>query len=556
MQKDFFDVKTLPSLDTFLADAPQGADDGKRLRILIATEEILGPVRNGGIASTYYHLARGLAARGHEVHVLFLKGTKVENETPEHWVEYYASFGITLHYLDFDERPLWAAAPFWQVRYLSFYDWLKSADPFDVVHTSEWRGGAIYVLMAKRLGHAFENTTFIVKTSSPYIWNRHYQMEPFQKMDLLAASFAEQKCVELADMVVGGSAHLISFMDHIGYRVRFEDSYVQPNILDFSDIKVEENRGEVAYDDVIKTRELTFFGRLEGRKGLELFCSALDILIHRGIVPEKVNFLGKAGGGLANRDGQKVLDYIEEEAANWPFPIEIITDRNQPEALSFLCSREMVAVMPSLIENSTMAVYETLENRIPFVATAVGGTPELIDPAYHDRVLIQPTSQSLAARLEAILDGGQVVARPSYSNDENLRVWYDFHNFVAHRIAEVGPRETAKALRHSNPAPVAVEKLAVVALMRGTIPSMPSSTVFLPRGRTRRYFATRPPTARRRPPPPPKGSPLPASKPPPLRRSAGPPARPSMPPLRRPTPTPSSLPTARPFPLWRASARH
>ena len=64
------------------------------------TEEIIGPVRNGGIASTYYHLAKGLAAQGHEVHVLFLKGPVVQDETPEFWVKRYAEFGVTLHYLD------------------------------------------------------------------------------------------------------------------------------------------------------------------------------------------------------------------------------------------------------------------------------------------------------------------------------------------------------------------------------------------------------------------------------------------------------------------------
>src|SRR5215203_4012193 len=112
MQHDDFAVRSFPGLEAV------GLSNGfSRLRVAIVTEEIIGPVRNGGIASTYYHLAKGLAAQGHEVHVLFLKGPVVQDETPEFWVQRYAEFGVTLHYLDTPEVPVWCAAPPWQRRY-------------------------------------------------------------------------------------------------------------------------------------------------------------------------------------------------------------------------------------------------------------------------------------------------------------------------------------------------------------------------------------------------------------------------------------------------------
>ena len=149
MQRDDFKVRDFPNLGAFQSDAP-----GK-LRVLIATEEIVGPVRNGGIASTYYHLARGLAAEGHSVTVCYLKGRQVENETPEHWIAHYAEFGIDFVPLPEPSEPVAGASAQWQARWLSFYHWLKANDHFDVVHSSEWRGGAFYALQAKRLGLAF-----------------------------------------------------------------------------------------------------------------------------------------------------------------------------------------------------------------------------------------------------------------------------------------------------------------------------------------------------------------------------------------------------------------
>lgn len=444
MQRDDFTVAEFPSLEAFQSDAP-----GK-LRVLIATEEIVGPVRNGGIASTYYHLARGLAAEGHDVTVCYLKGQEVENETAGHWVEFYARFGIAFVPLPDLGEPLAGASAAWQARWLSFYRWLRDGKRFHVVHSSEWRGGAFYALQAKRLGLAFQDTLFVTKTSSPYLWNRHYQMQPIDDVDLLIASFAEQKCVEWADMVVGGSAHLLSFMDHIGYVLPEGRTFVQPNIVDFAEVTVEDKRPQREFGESVQTRELVFFGRLEPRKGLDLFVLALDMLVAQGVAIDRVTFLGKPGEPLANQQGARPLDFIRDHAQHWPFPADIVTDLNQPEALSLMCSRDMIAAMPSLIENSTMAVYETLVHKIPFVATAVGGTPELIDPADHAATLVPPDIEALALRLKGALEDGQVVARPAFDNDANLATWYGFHRYVAASgAASLAPAIAAQAERET-----------------------------------------------------------------------------------------------------------
>jgi glycosyltransferase involved in cell wall biosynthesis len=450
LQRDAFAVDKFPSLERFQSDFR-----GRVIDVCIATEEIVGPTRNGGIASTYYHLARGLARQGHRVTVVYLKGRKVESETPEHWTKEFKTYGIDLLFLEEYGAPVLAAAERWQRRYLAFYNWLKANDRFDIVHTSEWRGGAFYCLQAKRLGLQFLDTLFIVKTSSPHIWNRHYQMQPIDEPDLLTAAFAEQKCVEWADMVVGGSAHLLSFMRHIGYLIPDGRTYAQPNIIDFSEVRVTDLRLQWSFGDVMRSRELVFFGRLEPRKGLSLFVDAINALVSRGIAPERLTFLGKEGERLSDRGGVKPLDFIAANARHWPFQVDIVTDRNQPEALSYMCQRDMIAVMPSLIENSTMAVYEALVHKIPFIATGVGGTPELVGEAFHEACLIEPTAEALAAGLERALTNGQPIATPAFDNDHNLSVWYAFHRYVAEHgieaVAQVhAPTNASTARPHGS----------------------------------------------------------------------------------------------------------
>ncbi|KZK84479.1 Glycogen synthase [Pseudovibrio sp. Ad46] len=440
MQIDTFAIEAFPNLDSYASHT-----SGNKLRVCIATEEILGPVRNGGIASTYYHLAKGLAARDHEVHILYLKGESVENETPQHWVKHFAEFGVALHYLQHTTETIVGPSQNWQGRYNAAYRWLKEQQKFDVVHSSEWRGGLIYALMAKKLGLAFQETLFIIKTSSPHLWNRHYQMQPIAKRDLLPASFAEQKCVELGDIVIGGSAHLLCFMKHVGYQLPAA-TYVQPNILDFSEIDVIDQRPPRKTGDRIHAQELTFFGRLEMRKGIELFCTALDLLEREGTPPKTVNFLGKYGEALSNQNNEKVVDFINRKAKSWSFEVNCVTHLNQPEALSFLCSRDMIAVMPSLIENSTMAVYEALEHNIPFIATDVGGTPELIAKEDHSACLIPPNAYELAGRLKSALMEGHPIAGASFSNQDNLKTWYGFHAYLGDLYARNSGKEATVTL--------------------------------------------------------------------------------------------------------------
>ena len=429
MQKDTFEIEKFPDLSEF-----SNKDSGAKLRVCIATEEILGPVRNGGIASTYYHLARGLASQGHEVTIVLLKGSKVQQYTPEYWVEHYAEFAVKLVYLEWPNESFVHVSHPWQGRCLAFYNWLKNYD-FDVVHTSEWRGGAYYALAAKRLGLAFQRTLFLVKASSPFIWNRHYQMQPIEMHNLFSVSFLEQKCIEWADVIIGGSAHLLSFMDHIGYNMPIGGTYVQPNIVDFSELKISDSRKKSQYGDLVKSKKLVFFGRLESRKGLENFCRALDICVRAGDCPEHVTFLGKQGVLSSEKDFAQPIDYILAKAKDWPFEIDIITDRGQPEALTYLCSDEFIAVMPSLIENSTMTVYEALVHRIPFIATDVGGTAELIAEDSKQYALVEPTVSSLVTRLKDVLDKGQFISYPAFDNGENVQVWYNFHHYLAKQFS-------------------------------------------------------------------------------------------------------------------------
>ncbi|WP_428681711.1 glycosyltransferase [Reyranella sp.] len=435
---------TYPGLDSLLTFE----GETRRLRICIATEDIVGPVRNGGIGTTYAALAELLANLGHEVTILYLKGHEVENETIEHWADYYAVKKIRFmpvpNYARLDRYPVggdrWAHASYNMFRYLTEH-------PVDVVHVSEWRAAGYFSLLAKRQGLAFRDTLFIVKTSSPWLWNRLYGLQPFQRLDDLAKVHAERRSVELADMVIGGSLHLLRWMHSQGYDMPRDRIFVQPNVATFEHLASLARSRTWEQGSRHPIDEIVFFGRLEARKGLLIFIQAIKRLIRQGTkLPAKISFMGKPGEPVLERTGEDVVGYIRAETATWPTTVEILSDFQQYEGVEYLLGGNRLAIMPSLIENSSLAVYEAVICKVPFIASDSGGTPELVDAADHRHVLCPAHPVPLADRIALALERGGYVAAPSFDNEENLDQWRRFHQDLGRGLlAELLPVDSHAA---------------------------------------------------------------------------------------------------------------
>jgi glycosyltransferase involved in cell wall biosynthesis len=414
-----------PSLDVL----PRFEGEPTRLRICIATEDIVGPVRNGGIGTTYSALSELLAKLGHDVTILYLKGQEVENGTIEQWIDFYAAKSVRFvpvpNYAAVDRfqtgADRWLHAPYNMLKYLIDH-------PMDVVHVSEWRGSGYLSLLAKRQRLAFQDTLFIVKTSSPWIWNRLYGSQPLDRVDDLAKVHAERRSVEFADMVIGGSLHLLRWMSSQGYKIPRERTFVQPNVATFDHLAALMNQRDWERGQRHAVDELVFFGRLEARKGLFTFVQAIKRLLRQGKeLPEQITFMGKPGARLMARPDQDIVDYIASETRDWPTKVEVLSEFQQYDALKYLLSGNRLAVMPSMIENSSLAVYEAAICGIPFIASASGGTPELIASVDHPHVLCEAHPIPLADKIAEALAIGGYVARPSFDNEANLEQWRRFH---------------------------------------------------------------------------------------------------------------------------------
>src|SRR5262249_29976026 len=80
--------------------------------------------------------------------------------------------------------------------------------------------------------------------------------------------------------------------------------------------------------------------------------------------------------------------------------VSFATDLDQPAALARLRQAGTLTVVPSLGDNSPNTVYECLEHGIPFIASAVGGIPELIALDNPATVLSPPPTGGLSRALQ------------------------------------------------------------------------------------------------------------------------------------------------------------
>jgi glycosyltransferase involved in cell wall biosynthesis len=436
------------------ATEPAAGVPSRPLKVCIVSNGILGPIRNGGIATLYMGLAETLVEAGHDVTYLYTAGDFTEARPVEEWVEHYRERGIRLVPLpepkqrvlnSFNLRTAYAT-----------YLWLQQNDQFDVIHFHEWQGHAFYSLLAKRQGLAFSRTTLCVSTHSPTCWNKQGNHEYLNQVQDLETDYLERQSLWLADILISSSQYMLNWVSGQGWRLP-KHCHVQPNVLPptaIARLGIDLDR-RTSGAGPAKIEEIVFFGRLEGRKGLALFCDALDRLAGRDAPGFRVTFLGK-NGSIA---GQSGLEYLERRSGIWDCTWEAITTLDNVEAMAYLRQPGRIAVMPSLMDNSPLALQECLLAGVPFLATDVGGIPEMIRPEDRADVLFTPRPAALADRLERVLREGLAVKRPAVDERESRRAWVDWHDSLPRReqlsnveaSASVHPKVSVCVTHHNRP---------------------------------------------------------------------------------------------------------
>ena len=440
-----------------LRDARNSEAGDWRPSVCIVSSEIIGPFKNGGIGTSMTGLAEHLADSGCRVTILFTGGVWAPDIRLREWKTRYAALGIDLTAISIEEmksvegplKDCGFGIPYLVYRYLA-------AKQFDVVHFNDCGGEGSLCLVAKKLGLEFQDTLLVVALHSPSQWVLELNRTLPTSLLMSAYNYSERLSVKCADLLWSPSRYLIEWAVRRGFELP-QQTFVQQYCLPSQRLRDcgagPSHFPAVNYGRTTPPKDIVFFGRLEERKGLRLFCNAIhrlrEELADRNI---SVTFLGKAEtcGGMSS------LAYIAQRSRDWRFPVKTVTNLGQPEALAYLFSGDKLAVMASSVDNSPCTVYEALAWGIPFLAARTGGVPELVDEADHDQVLFDCTTEALYKSLLGALDAGGWIAAPSQSQEETRQVWSSFH---------------ADSRRYLTPRRIDPSACRVVAIVEGGTPT-------------------------------------------------------------------------------------
>jgi O-antigen biosynthesis protein len=423
-------------------------------RVTIVAAQLLGFDQWGGVGAATTFLAIALARMGHDVDVLYTKEQLLEPMDGE-WARRYEDVGVTILHLpalDVTVEPAYFA------RMRAVERALRANQP-EVVITHEYGAPAYVALRLRQLGLAFEDTLFVAYCHGTGRWLKEVSGNVRVSPEMLAHARLEQAAVELADLVVSPSSYMVDWMRRQGWRL--PEVRVIPLVTRATAMGERPSGGADVNGDRPVER-LVFFGRLEKVKGVEPFVGGLNALAPELLEGIELEFLG---GSTKNWPPERVTGLISEGArqALRGLSFEALSQR---EALARLSRPGTLAVVPSLAENSPNVVYECLEARIPFLASAAGGIGELVAPEDRPRVLFQPTAEGVAAALRRTLGEREVLrpVRPAFDGADVLRAWGDVVAIDRRPVARVVERPAVDVVVHERGSEKALERcLAALA---------------------------------------------------------------------------------------------
>jgi len=351
-----------------------------KLRILFATTEYLPWA--GGIATYLGCLAPALAARGHEVHVLWCGLNGPPEETLEQGVYVHRRPYVEIRGFYRLQRHIHAPETLLRIQIgVSTYAWQRRLGiDFDVIEIPDW-GAHGWVLAL------FHRKPILAQLHTPWALLLGPNDIPAD-MDSCFASAFEHFAVHCADGISSSSALLADALRGIGW-LRGKEVPVIPLPIDWRALA-----GVGPAHESPPT--VLFVGRIERLKAPETLAEALSI-IRRKIPQARAVFLGSSRG---ERDGLPYVDWIKKSMGDG---CEFVGKVGKHELVQYL-NQSRVLAAPSRYDGFSMVAVEALAAGRPVVVSSATGVARLVQEIEGGDVVPPGDPQGLALALMPFLE--------------------------------------------------------------------------------------------------------------------------------------------------------
>ena len=383
-------------------------------KVAFVTFELAEPDNTGGVGSWVKNSALLLVSAGYEVVIYYILLNNQRLAEAQDKEELWRDRGINLRVVPWPE--IWPErfdlTPWLSVR---VYESLRE-ESFDIIHFHDVLGLGYGSILAKRSGIAFRNTALCVTLHGSTVWHRGGNGFGLG-VDHHYVAHAEAEAIRHCDHLISPSRYMLEWVERQGHTAEREGTVV-PNVL-------YPRPTAKAASRVCKPVEFVFFGRLEPRKGLDLFCEALSLIEHELPDGFTITFLGKLEAGAAQR--------VDKLRAGLGVPVKTIYNADSAWAQGYLREGGRLAVMPSKVENYPYTVLECCAQGIAFLASSVGGIAEIVSGGRADGHLFEPNTRSLASALLKAVQYGVKPAQLSTTAGEAEQRFLDFHKSLGGR---------------------------------------------------------------------------------------------------------------------------
>lgn len=347
------------------------------MRIALVCREL--PPAGGGIGSYTQKTARTLASIGNEVHIF----TEAEGRQPS--VD--LTDGVRIHLL-----PRSGLKPRVLFRALAVDRALRANGPFDVVQACEW--GAEASLFALH-----PTAPLITRLATPHFVIDRWNRVPLpQRVKHTMSRVLERVQVWRSSRIITPS-RAMALEAARGWGLKPESFSVVPTGIAIP-TGVDSDANPFA-----GRRYLLYFGRMEARKGIDVWLAALPAVL--GAFPDvEAVFVGEDMG----IDGRPVVSVARDLCGEfWP---RLHFVAHTPHAQLFpIVAGAALTVMPSRWENLANTCLEAMVLGRVVVATTGSGFAEVIDSGV-DGFLVPPgDARALADQVVAILGDPALLAR-------------------------------------------------------------------------------------------------------------------------------------------------
>jgi glycosyltransferase involved in cell wall biosynthesis/GT2 family glycosyltransferase len=372
--------------------------------LLVASELSHTPVPSGGIGTFTVQLARDLSSAGYAVTILFTRWEDMSASEREEVEATFDGWGVRVVGL-----PLFTpGANRFHLRqsYRVLQFLLQHGDAFAAVHFHEYGGLGFLPLLAKAQGWAIPRAATLVGLHGSSAWATYVNGHMPHGDHALSLLFCERRAVELADVVWSPSEYMAGYVQSRKWTTR-QPIYIAQYPVGSHLLSTAARPSSGPLPPIRGRHELVFFGRLELRKGLAVFVSALAAAA-AVTGPFPVTFLGR---NVIDDGYGDMRTWAAAQLESSGLNVTFLSDLSSEQATDYLRSPGRVACMPSLVDNSPLVVYEALALGVPFLSSTTGGIAELVHPDDVAAVLLPPTVAAWTRKMVAVVTGSEPVHR-------------------------------------------------------------------------------------------------------------------------------------------------